>query len=162
VIQFLPQDLGKWDDLASPEEALVLTLFSDERPLRGAASACDWRLCGRLSRLLKSGRLHGESGEVMLYPPGPRLPFQRLVLFGLGPSGSFDLLSAQQSTRRILDVVAQMGLKRFGIVLPGRSMGKVGARQAAEVLLKVPHPELEPLVVESAAGQKEAAQVGRT
>src|SRR5438874_9265009 len=70
TVSFLASDLAKWDQLEGAPEALVLPFFSDERPLRGAAGLCDWRLCGRLSRLLASGRVQGQWGETTLYPPG--------------------------------------------------------------------------------------------
>src|SRR4051812_50168900 len=94
-VSFLNCELGKWDmlDATQAPEALVLPFFSDERPLRGAAGLCDWRLCGRLSRLLLGGRGRGNWGETTLYPPvvagGPRLPFSRLGVFGPGPPGRF-------------------------------------------------------------------------
>src|SRR5262249_48703813 len=101
MVGFLGAELARWDqhDRAAPE-ALVLPFFADERPLRGAAGLCDWRLCGRLSRLLRS-RLKGEFGETTLYPPGVRLPFQRLLLFGLGPQERFDEDLALEANRRI-------------------------------------------------------------
>ena len=43
-------------------ETLVLPFFADERPLRGAAGLCDWRLCGRLSRLLAVGARRRRAG----------------------------------------------------------------------------------------------------
>src|SRR5262249_13165727 len=94
-VSFLSCELSKWDQLEPQEapEALVLPFFSDERPLRGAAGLCDWRLCGRLSRMLGAKRLSGAWGETTLYPPRvfgvQRLPFPRLVMFGLGPSERF-------------------------------------------------------------------------
>jgi hypothetical protein len=61
-VSFLASDLGKWDQLENAPETLVLPFFSDERPLRGAAGLCDWRLCGRLSRMLQAGRVAGQLG----------------------------------------------------------------------------------------------------
>jgi hypothetical protein len=58
-VSFLASDLGKWDSLEQVPETLVLPFFADERPLRGAAGLCDWRLCGRLSRLLQSSSVAG-------------------------------------------------------------------------------------------------------
>ena len=84
-VSFLASELGKWDQLDKAPEALMLPFFADERPLRGAAGLCDWRLCGRLSRMLHAGRVRGAWGETTLYPPvvegALRLPFPRLVLF---------------------------------------------------------------------------------
>lgn len=165
-VSFLAAELGKWDHLdeAAPD-ALVLTFFSDERPLRGAAGLCDWRLCGRLSRMLKAGKLKGDLGEVTLYPP-PRLPFSRLVLFGLGPSGGFDEARAREAAGRILETMRGMRVGRWALIPPGRSTGRLSARRALEIFLEeadrgTGDAPYEIVVVESAAGQKEAAELAR-
>src|SRR4051812_45878205 len=92
-IAFLAPELARWDALADQPggapELLALPFFSDERPLRGAAGLADWRLCGRLSRLAQLGRIDGAVGESTLLP-GMRLPFARLVLYGVGDSDQFD------------------------------------------------------------------------
>ena len=38
----------------------AVPLFTEDRPLRGGVGRADWRLCGRLSELVASGRLAGE------------------------------------------------------------------------------------------------------
>jgi hypothetical protein len=163
-VSFLAPELGKWDMLeaAQAPEALVLPFFADERPLRGAAGLCDWRLCGRLSRLLANGRLDGNWCETTLYPPGARLPFPRLVLFGLGAQGSFDEPRAREAARKIRDVVARLGVKRYALAPPGRSTGRLSARRALELFLdESGAAAAELVVVESPAGQKEAAELAR-
>jgi hypothetical protein len=169
-VAFLAPDLTRWDliDEATAPGALVLPLFSDERPLRGAAGLCDWRLCGRLSRLCAAGRVQGAFGETTLYPPSAggrrRLPFPKLVLFGLGPSERFDEPHARAAARRILDVVARLGITRCALAPPGRSTGRLSARRALELFLDEAARAQAPaelVVVESTAGQKEAADLAR-
>ena len=46
ALSVLPLDLARWDE--SARDCLVLPVFRDDRPLRGAAGLADWRLCGRL------------------------------------------------------------------------------------------------------------------
>ena len=53
AISVLPLDLERWDEV--PRDCLVLSVFKDDRPLRGAAGLADWRMCGRLSRLVDQG-----------------------------------------------------------------------------------------------------------
>ena len=64
-------------------------MFKDDRPLRGAAGLADWRLCGRLSRLVSTQRATSEQGETLLLPPGRRLRFQRVMWFGLGDAKGY-------------------------------------------------------------------------
>jgi hypothetical protein len=66
---FLPVDLHRWDR-GPAADVLAVPVWSDLRPLRGAAGLLDWRLCGRLSQLLREGRLCGALGNRLL-PGGP-------------------------------------------------------------------------------------------
>ncbi len=81
------------DDLSLPAldagkaDAVALFVARDERPLRGLAGLCDWRLCGSLSRTLLDGFFSGERGEVLLTTSRGRLPAPRIFLFGLGDAG---------------------------------------------------------------------------
>jgi hypothetical protein len=189
TIAFLSADLARWDQAlreGARSPVLGLPFFEDERPLRGAAGLCDWRLGGRLSRLLGQGppderrrkprppRLTGAFGEQLLMPAGPRLPWDRLVLFGLGPSRGFDETNAKRAGRAILDTLRTLVpakepppgssgatlLPVISIVPPGRSMGALSARQAIEALLQA--STLHHLtIVESSAGQKEAGELIR-
>ncbi len=163
-VSFLASDLGKWDAAEGVPDTLVLPFFADERPLRGAAGLCDWRLCGRLSRLLQSSRVAGKWGEVTLYPPGKRLPFQRLLLVGLGAADRFDEKAAHDAGKLIADKMARLGQARYAIVPPGRSTGRLSARRALEIYLgelQKTAATAEVVVVESVAGQKEAAELAR-
>jgi hypothetical protein len=169
-VSFLASDLGKWDQLEGAPETLVLPFFSDERPLRGAAGLCDWRLCGRLSRLLSTGRVGGSFGEATMLPPGRRLPFGRLLLVGLGAADRFDEGTAREAANLITDKMRKLGFGRYALVPPGRSTGRLSARRALEIFLEAATATsgapavdgvADVVVVESVAGQKEAAELTR-
>jgi hypothetical protein len=165
TVSFLASDLGKWDALENAPDTLVLPFFSDERPLRGAAGLCDWRLCGRLSRLLQTSRVAGKLGETTLYPPNVagarRLPFERLLLVGLGAADRFDEKAAHEAAGMIADKMVRLGPPRYALVPPGRSTGRLSARRALEIYLESAKTG-EVVVIESVAGQKEAAELTRT
>lgn len=162
-LSFLSPELSKWDQLKDPPQLLALSLFSDERPLRGASGLCDFRLCGRLSRLLASGKVTGEFGESTLYPLGYRLDFQRVLLFGLGESARFNETRAKSATERLLSIAARLGVSRWALVLPGRSLGALSARRALELFIeqlkKQPLRHDHLVIIEALAGQKEASGV---
>lgn len=169
-VSFLASDLAKWDQLEGGPDLLVLPFFADERPLRGAAGLCDWRLCGRLSRLLQTTRVAGKWGETTLYPPlvagARRLPFSRLLLYGLGAADRFDEKAAHEAARAIVDKTRKLGVGRYALVPPGRSTGRLSARRALEIYLEEAQAGGagggELVVVESVAGQKEAAELARS
>src|SRR4051812_22559472 len=127
-IRFVPLDLARIDTLRF--EAAALTLFDDERPLRGAAGLCDWRLLGRITRHIARGRIDGHSGEISLLPARPRLPFDKLVLFGLGARETFSLEMFQATVRTMLETLHRLKLRTFVIALPGRSAGVISAVDA--------------------------------
>jgi hypothetical protein len=163
AVHFLVSDLTKWD--ASPSDALALAFFTDERPLRGAAGLVDWRLCGRLSRLLRAGKLTGGRGETTIVPPaGRRLPFPRLILFGLGDSRGFDEQRYREEVRRMREVVKKAGVSKYAVQPPGRSTGLIAPRRALELWMEEASKDgiaAEVTIVESGAGQKEMAEALR-
>jgi hypothetical protein len=134
-IRFAPLDLAHIDGLRY--EAAALAFFEDERPLRGAAGLCDWRLLGRVSRHIERGRLDGHAGEVSLLPARPRLPFDKIVLFGLGTRDSFDTAAFDRALGRMLDALRGLKLRTFVIALPGRSAGVVPAIDAVRAFASV-------------------------
>ncbi len=102
-VRFVPLDLARLDGLRM--EVLALPFFEDERPLKGVAGLCDWRLCGALSKLLIGGRVVGSTDEVTLVPGRPRLPFEKLILYGEGRAEDFDAAAAERVTARVLSTL---------------------------------------------------------
>ena len=159
-LSLLPLDLTRWDE--SPHDALLLPIFSDERPLRGAAGLADWRLCGRLTRLLKKHRLAGTRGETLLFPPGRRLTFSRLLLFGLGPSTGYSDTDLRRHLRWMRTVATTAGASSFALEAPGRATGHIGARRALEIVLdETDSLDGTVLLVDNASGHKDMADLLR-
>jgi uncharacterized membrane protein YgcG len=159
-VQFLSCELNKWEEAQS--DALVLTFFREERPLRGAAGLADWRLCGRLSRLIKLGRVHGDGGETLIMPPGRRLPFQRIVLFGLGPAAPFDEAAFRRVVRRIREVMTRAKVEDYALQPPGRATGLVAARRALEMWIEESGDAADServSIIDTPGAQKEMADI---
>lgn len=140
-VHFVTPDLRAID--AAPAEVIACTAFRDERPLRGVAGMLDWRLAGRLSALVKSGFLVGELGEVLLVPGRPQLPFEKVVVLGLGDRGAFDDEVVALTIARLKATLAGLKVKRALVELPGRASGALEATHAAELLLEHAHEALE-------------------
>lgn len=134
-INFVPPELRRLDLLRS--DVLALSLFEDERPLRGAAGLVDWRMCGRLSRLLETRRLEGTSAEVTLVPPRPRLPFDKLLLVGLGRSAGFSEASFASALERTFEALRSMRTHSSVMSLPGRSTGRISPERAVQLFIEV-------------------------
>jgi len=160
-LSVLPLDLARWDE--AQRDCLVLPVFRDDRPLRGAAGLADWRLCGKLSRLLRASRATAEPGETMLLPPGRRLRFQRILWFGLGDAKGYNDDRFRRDLHWILDVVTRAGAKDWAVQAPGRASGLIGARRAVEIILDEQELLDQPItLLEDPAGQKDIAELLRS
>jgi hypothetical protein len=111
-------------------EALCLFVSEDERPLTGLAGLVDWRLSGRLSRMIRAGLVIGAAGEALLTPPGMRLAFKKLFVFGLGSARTDEELAARlaDALRRL----AQAGVKDAALQLPARLAPERGVQTLME------------------------------
>ncbi len=160
ALSILPLDLARWDE--SARDCLVLPVFRDDRPLRGAAGLADWRLCGRLSRLLKSNKATAEAGETLLLPPGRRLRFSRVMWFGLGDAKAYSDDRLRKDLAWIVGVVKKAAVADWALQVPGRASGLIGARRAVEILLEDDTLVDQPItLLEDPAGQKDIAELLR-
>lgn len=161
ALSVLPLDLSRWDE--SPRDCLVLPVFRDDRPLRGAAGLADWRLCGRLSRLLKTNRATAEPGETMMLPPGRRLRFKRVMWFGLGDAKGYTDDRFRNDLVWISKVVNDAGVADWSLQAPGRASGLIGARRAVELMLEDDKLVAQTItLLEDPAGQKDIAELLRS
>jgi hypothetical protein len=160
ALTVLPLDLDRWDEAA--RECLVLPVFKDDRPLRGAAGLADWRMCGRLSRLVKANKASAEHGETMLLPPGRRLRFGKLLWFGLGDAKGYSDERFRKDIAWILGVVTKAGVGEWTLQAPGRASGLIGARRAIEIILEDQLLAKQSVtLLEDPAGQKDIAELLR-
>ncbi len=160
ALSVLPLDLARWDEAA--RDCLVLPVFKDDRPLRGAAGLADWRMCGRLSRLLKEGKANAEQGEAMMLPPGRRLPFARILWFGVGDAKGYSDYRFHIDLDWIMTVVDKAGVKDWTLQPPGRASGLIGARRAMELMLETGAFAAQSVtILEDPAGQKDVAELLR-
>jgi hypothetical protein len=94
-------------------DVLIAGIFADERPIRGAAGAVDWRLCGPVSRRLVSGKLEGKIGEAVLLSTYARLLVPRVLLLGLGDRALFTPHDIHVVTREAVGRALELGARRL-------------------------------------------------
>lgn len=161
ALSVLPLDLSRWDE--TPRDCLVLPVFRDDRPLRGAAGLADWRLCGRLSRLIKANRATADAGETLMLPPGRRLRWKRVLWFGLGDAKGYSDDRFRKDVGWIRTVVKDAGVSDWAMQAPGRASGLIGARRAVELMLEDDAFKDQPLtLLEDPAGAKDIAELLRS
>jgi hypothetical protein len=78
----LEPTLGAVDAVVA--DALVVGLCRDVRPLAGLLGILDWRLCGRLSRLVEAGEITGAVDERVMVPTAGMLKVPFVVVSGWG------------------------------------------------------------------------------
>lgn len=133
AINFLPVDLHRWDN-GPRGDALIVPIWKDVRPLRGATGLLDWRLNGKLSSWLKTGRLDGSAGEKMLFLTD-RVIWGRVLTLGLGAAADFAESELRASLTTALDALRGIGAHAAAIALPGRDADRMSPDQALRVLL---------------------------
>ncbi|MFK7990951.1 MAG: M17 family peptidase N-terminal domain-containing protein [Sandaracinaceae bacterium] len=134
-VRFVTPDLRRLDELKS--EALALPFFEDERPLRGALGLVDWRLAGQLSRLLLASRATGAPGDAVLVPTRRRLAFDKLFLFGAGPSDAFDEKVFRRVSDHMFATLERAWVRSSVLALPGRSLERIAPARALELFIRV-------------------------
>jgi hypothetical protein len=133
-ITFLPVDLHRWDH-GPGGDVLVIPIWSDVRPLRGAAGLLDWRLCGKISQMIREGRVSGAAGEKLLLVTG-RVPWRRILGVGAGPSEVFGEGDCKATLHCALEAAHGIGAGRMAIAIPGRDMDLVKPDRAIHYLLE--------------------------
>jgi hypothetical protein len=140
--RFVQPALAGLDGLRT--ELLVVPVFSDERPLRGAAGLADWRLCGRLSDLLVRGQLSGEFDDALLMPPPERrLPAERLLCLGVGARESVDATRLRLYLRTLVARALGLRVRTLALALPHASLTWLSPEQAIDLLLEEVQPHGE-------------------
>jgi hypothetical protein len=117
-------------------QAMVLSFFQDERPLKGSTGLTDWRMCGRFSKLIMSRFIDGRMGEPLLMPASHQLPVDKILLFGLGQREKFDLEQYKKVVGEMCDVLRRLQVTQFSLALPGITLSNLEPAEAAEILGK--------------------------
>jgi hypothetical protein len=82
-------------------------------------------------------------GEVLLLPGKPKLPFDKLLLFGIGKQTEFNDPVFRAVLDKILRTLEGLRARSAVVELPGRHFDGISPERAADILL------------ESTGGQKE-------
>lgn len=158
-IRFLPPELRRLDE--ANVELCACSIWSDQRPVRGFAGLVDWRLGGRLSALLASGFVTGEQGETLLLQGKPNVPFEKVLVLGLGKRSAFGDGAFRQAVLHIAHALEGLRVRRAVVELPGRAGNVIEPEQAITLTLECvgASPEHEAWwLVEDASAQERVEQ----
>jgi len=132
-ISFLPIDLVRWDN-GPGGDAMVVPIWMDVRPLRGAAGLLDWRMCGRLSQVIREGRLAGTPGEKLLLVTN-RIRWRRVLAVGVGESKEFNSDAFRNAVDCSLQALRGIGASNVAMALPGRDVDLLRPEDAVRQLI---------------------------
>ncbi|MEE9386494.1 MAG: M17 family peptidase N-terminal domain-containing protein [Nannocystaceae bacterium] len=105
-------------------DVVVVPVFMDERPLLGMAGYLDWRLCGKLSQILRRGLCTARAGEQVLTCGFASVPFRRLVLLGMGHSGRLDREHAQAAGAQVVDLGNGLEAESVVVAVPSAMVSR--------------------------------------
>jgi len=95
----------------------VAVFVGPERPLQGFAGFADWRLCGAISRAIRSGIFGGGADEALLLPSGGRISAPRVFCFGL-PAVPLEPGAFLAAARGACEAMARAGSEAFATSMP--------------------------------------------
>jgi hypothetical protein len=133
-LRFTAPDLRRLD--LAGTEVIAAYLVEGERPPQGVAGLLDWRLAGKISELIQSGFATGKLGEVVLVPGKPKLPFDKVLLFGIGSLDAFSEVLFSDVVGRMLVTFEGLHVRNAVVQLPGRHSEAISAARAADLLLE--------------------------
>jgi hypothetical protein len=155
----LPLDLEQWGE--ARVDTVVLTAFSDERPLQGLTGLVDWRLCARLSRWIRAERISGARGDSLLFPGGHRLHGARVLWWGLGPRAAYDESRLRGDLRAMMAVLEAAHIAAFALHPPGRASGDIAPATAAHAVVELAATARQVWIVDEVSAHKELASLVR-
>jgi hypothetical protein len=127
-LRFLPAEPRRLDE--ANVELCACAIWSDERPMRGLGGLLDWRLGGRLTALLRSGFLRGDLGESLIIPGKPHVPFEKVLVVGLGPRAAFDDEAFKSAVLHLARAFEGLRVRRAVLELPGRASDAIDPERA--------------------------------
>ncbi len=133
-LRFTLPTLRKLDLLGT--EVVLAAVAADEQPPHGLAGLLDWRLAGRISALIERRFITGQVGEVVLVPGKPKLPFDKVLLFGVGPRADFSEPVYRVVVEKMLSTLEGLRARSAVVELPGRHFDAIRPDRAADILLE--------------------------
>ena len=118
-------------------DLLVSGIFQDERPLQGTTGWIDWRLNGRLSRLVMSKKVTGDWKETTLIPSNRRIIPKMILLLGLGRTKEYSYLRLREIVPHLLETLKNLHPSSLCLSLPdGEERYNVDCGKLTEIFLE--------------------------
>lgn len=149
VFDVISPMLGDLEDAEG--DLLALPLFHHACAPAGAGAYLDWRMHGRLSRLVASafrenqtagtggagpGAFVAADGSHLLTPGRPAVKFQWVLLFGLGDEKTWNLDRYRASVEILVDTMHNLKVGDVTVIMPPWGLAGITAKTSVELLLR--------------------------
>lgn len=98
-------------------EVVCALIFEDERPLRGPAALLDWRMNGRLTKMILEGDVFGRRGERLVIDGGSKILAPWVLFQGGGRLDGLSEDSWKGLLVDLLDAATLAGFSRLALCL---------------------------------------------
>ena len=116
-------------------DTLVLSIFKDEKPLKGANGLIDWRLCGRVSKLLMDKMISADYKESTLIFSVKDMMIKKMLIVGLGESKDFDDKRLYDISCFIADTLKKINIKKISLAIPGSPYFQQDYSKSAQIVI---------------------------
>jgi hypothetical protein len=99
-------------------QAIVAFLFEDDSLHKGYLSKINETLAGSLTSLIEGHFITGRRDELILIAPQERIKAKKLLLVGLGPTGSYSAEILLSVMRKVSSTLEKLKLFEFAILVP--------------------------------------------
>ena len=118
-------------------DMLILPIFSDEKPLKGITAAIDWRLCGKISKLLISEQINGDFNEKTIFSPKGKLKIKNLFLVGLGDKKSFDETKFVSILEGLFQTINNIKTQNFSIPISKFATSNISFEKSISIFFDI-------------------------
>ena len=119
-----------------PGEAVVALYYSDVKPLDGPAALLDWRMNGKLTRMLLDGNVSGRAGEHVMLQSNGKLTAKFVLFVGGGKWHGLCSDTHGSLVRHMVSVASKAGFKNISLAFQAHEdvSTEVLQQQVAEAL----------------------------
>ncbi|MDA0712752.1 MAG: hypothetical protein O2897_02055 [bacterium] len=113
-------------------QAIAIGICTNLKPINGILSFLDWRLCGGIAELIKSGEITGKLNESILLSTYGRIKSPCVFIFGWGEKETL-VSNFKANLQHTLDVLQKAQISDCALSLP---VNLANAKDIAKLLLK--------------------------
>ena len=92
-------------------EAIILTIFQEEKKLPAAVEVIDARSGGLISEVINSGDITGKLSQISVIYTKGKIPAKRILLVGLGKRNEIDLEKIREAFARAMQSLRNLNVK---------------------------------------------------